>query len=67
MTISILERNKNYITVKIPRRMWSKFDFIEKNQLTENEALKILRAGMQESKKGKTRKLASLRELRYGN
>ncbi len=47
--------------------MWSKFDFIEKNQLTENEALKILRAGMQESKKGKTRKLASLRELRYGN
>ena len=66
MTISILERNKKYITVKIPRRMWGRFDFSEKKKLTENEALKILRAGMQEYEKGKNKKLTSLRELRYG-
>lgn len=67
MVISILERTKDHIIVKISRRTLERFDLTQKDKLTEEEALKILRAGMLEYKKGGAKKLISLRELRYGN
>lgn len=65
-SVAILERTKEYIVVKIPRRMLEE-NTIDKKVLTEVEALSILRAGMREYREGKAKRLSSLRELRYGN
>ena len=65
-TISILEKNKDYIVIKVPRKLMGRMNFaVEK--LTESQALKILRIGMEEYKTKKTKKLASLYDLRHGN
>ncbi len=63
MNISVLETKKDYVVLKIPRRLIKKSDF-EYPVFSEDDALKILRAGMREYKQGKTQVLKSLRSLR---
>ncbi len=65
-TISILEKTKDFVVLKIPRRFLRDID-LENPALTEPEALRILRSGMAEYRAGKTKILGSLRNLRYGN
>lgn len=65
-TISVLEKTKDFVVLKIPRRLMENMNF-QKAALTEAEALKILRLGMTEYKAGKAKPLGSLRELRYGS
>lgn len=65
-TISVLEKTKTYVVVKIPRHFWARFSE-SKNTLTEDEALSIFKSGMAEYRKGKTKILTSLRILRHGN
>ena len=64
--ISILEKNKDYIVIKVPRKLMGRMNFAIE-ELTESQALKILRIGMEEYKAKKTKKLASLYDLRHGN
>jgi len=64
--ISILEKTKDYVVLKIPRRLIGKI-VLPKNQLSEADALRILKAGTAEYKHGKTRVLTSLRSLRNGD
>mgnify|MGYP001582873435 CR=1 FL=1 len=66
MNISVLEAKKDYVVLKVPRRLIEKSEF-EYSGFNENDALKILRAGMREYKQGKTKVLKSLRSLRHGN
>ncbi len=73
--ISILEKTKDYVIVKLPSklfrviekqtRLFKSFDIIE--ELSEAEALKILQTGMAEYRAGKTKVLNSLHSLRYGD
>ena len=65
-TISILEKNKDYIVIRVPRKLMDRMNFAAK-ELTESQALKILRIGMEEYKAKKTKKLTSLYDLRHGN
>ncbi len=65
--ISVLEKNKEYVVLRIPRKLLERADISYKNALTETAALKVLRAGLLEYKQGKTRTLTSLRALRHGN
>ena len=68
MNISIIEKTKKYVVVKIPRKIWEKKGLEkESNRLTENEALVILKRGMAEFKSRKTKTLNSLRDFRYGD
>jgi hypothetical protein len=60
--VSIVEKTKDYVTVRISRRLAGKLGI--SGQLSETEALKILKKGLSEARKGKTKKLNSLRELR---
>jgi len=64
MSITILEKTRDYIVVRIPRKVLGGFRILEKNTLSASEALKILRSGMGEYRQGKTRVLTSLRNLR---
>ena len=64
--ISILEKTRDYVVIKIPRRFLTRFDN-SRTQLTEDEAARILKSGMAEYRKGKTKTLVSLRELRNGD
>ena len=64
--ISVLEKTKDYVVVKIPRRFLARLDR-SADQLTESEALKILRSGMAEYRQGKTKTLLPLRKLRNEN
>lgn len=66
MNISVLETKKDYVVLKIPRRLIEKSEF-EYSSFNESDALRILRAGMREYKQGKTKLLKSLRSLRYGD
>jgi len=65
-SISVLERKKEYIVLKVPRKLLAGMSFVfePKRELTETQALKILRAGMSEYRAGKTRTLSSLRDIR---
>lgn len=63
--IAILEKTKEYLVIKIPRRFFS--EEVLDASLKEENALKILKAGMREYKEKKTKALNSLRDLRYGN
>ena len=65
-SILVLEKTKNYIVIKIPRYFMDRINF-GASKLVEDKALKILKAGMQEYKQGKTKIFASLKELRHGN
>ena len=67
--VSILENRKEYVVLKVPRRLMRSISFSaeSKKEITEAQALKILRAGMAEYAAGKTKALNSLRELRDGN
>jgi hypothetical protein len=60
--VSIVEKTKDYVTVRISRRLAGKLGI--DGQLTESEALKILKKGLLEVRRGKTKKLNSLKELR---
>ncbi|HLC94880.1 MAG TPA: hypothetical protein VJH89_00180, partial [Patescibacteria group bacterium] len=60
--VSIVHTTKNYVTFRVPRKF-----FHEKIVLSESDALAILRSGMREYRLGKTKKLASLKDLRNGN
>ncbi|MDP3764618.1 MAG: hypothetical protein Q8Q95_03290 [bacterium] len=66
MNISVLETKKDYVVLKIPRRLIERSDF-KYSIFNENDALKILRAGMREYKQGQTKILKSLRGLRHGD
>lgn len=66
MSILVIEKTKRYVVVKIPRGIWERTD-LERSILSESEALKRLRRGVSEYKAHKTKKLISLRHLRYGN
>ena len=64
--ISVLEKTKDYVVLKIPRRLLARLDS-RRAEMTEDEALKILKSGVAEHRKGQTKVLASLRDLRHGN
>lgn len=66
MGISIVEETKEYVVLKVPRRLLERANFSSFG-LTENQAFTILKAGMREYKQGKTKPLRSLRDLRHGN
>ena len=66
MSITVLKTTKDYIVVRVPRELAKSAGLFEQG-LTESEALKILRSGMKEYRLGKTKRLNSLRDLRYGN
>ena len=62
----MIEQTKNYVVLKVPRGIMRRAGFgIE--ELSEASALKILRQGMSEYRRGKTKILGSLRDLRHGN
>ncbi|MBI4119078.1 MAG: hypothetical protein HY452_02340 [Parcubacteria group bacterium] len=67
MNISILETKKDYVVLKVPRRLMEKSNFQYYSTLNESDALRILRAGMREYKQGRTKVLKSLRSLRHGD
>lgn len=64
--ISVLEETKNYVVIKVSRRLMGG-DSLLKKKFTEDDALKILREGLLEHKRGKTKILNSLAELRDGD
>ena len=66
MNISILETKKDYVVLKVPRRLIEKSNF-QYSVFNEDDALKILRAGMREYKQGRTKVLKSLRSLSRGD
>ncbi len=61
--VSIIEQTKKYVVVRISRHLAGRLG-LSKNQLTEDEAFKILSRGLKEAKKGATRRLVSLRDFR---
>lgn len=65
-TISIVEKTKDYVMLKVPRH-YIKWIGLTIPTLTEKRALRILKAGMREYAQGKTRPLKSLRDLRHGH
>jgi hypothetical protein len=65
-SISILEKTKEYVVLKVPRRFMDQVRFSQSG-LTEEEALGILQAGMAEYRERKTKTLISLRALSHGN
>ncbi len=65
--VSILEKTKDYVTLRFPRRIADFLDlekFAKKPVKTEDEILRKLEAGMAEYHAGKTRKFKSFRDLR---
>ena len=66
MSISVLKTTKDYVVLKVPRELAKSAGLFEQ-ELTESEALKILRSGIKEFRLGKTKKLNSLCDLRHGN
>lgn len=65
--VSILEKTKDYVTLRFPRQIADFLDleeFAKKRAKTEDEILRKLEAGMAEYHAGKTRKLKSLHDLR---
>lgn len=63
LNISIIKETKDYVTVRIPRLLAHRAGFISQ-ELTEAEALRILREGMKEYRTSATKRLSSLRSLR---
>ena len=66
MVISIVEKTKDYVVIKIPRKIWADVSR-QRATFPEEKALMILKAGMKEFRKGATKPLASLRSLRHGS
>jgi len=64
--ISVVEKTKDYIVVKIPRQLMDELH-LRGPKFTAADALRVLRAGLLEYKAKKTKKLLSLRALRHGN
>ena len=62
MDITVLRATKDYVVVKVPRELAKSAGLFEQ-ELTESDALKILRSGVKEYRLGKTKKLNSLRDF----
>ncbi|OGF61886.1 hypothetical protein A2926_00675 [Candidatus Giovannonibacteria bacterium RIFCSPLOWO2_01_FULL_44_40] len=65
-SISILEKTKDYVILRLPKQMADSLDlekFAKKQTKTEDEVLRKLEAGMAEYYAGQTKKLKSLRDL----
>ena len=63
---SILERSKNYVVVKLPKKMAESLDLerILRPRRSEEEVLREFRIGLEEYYSGRAKKLKSLHALK---